>query len=215
MCAYIKDLSGKRFGNLQVLSLAPKSGRGTRWLCQCDCGNKTIVARNNLVYGNTKSCGCLVGKANSRKKYGEKSIQKEDSQTKRLYQIWQGMKARCYNKNNKDYKYYGKLGVSICSEWKDNFEEFYYWSMANGYKENLTIDRINNDKGYSPDNCRWVEQSEQKGNRRNVKMYEYNGESASLAEWARKMGISYKTLYARIHRNGYSIKKALEMPTKK
>lgn len=108
----------------------------------------------------------------------------------RLYNIFRGMKKRCYNKNCKDFYKYGGRGITVCDEWKDSFQAFYDWSIANGYFDNLTIDRIDNNKGYSPDNCRWVDIKTQSNNTRKNVFLTYNGETMTLAEWGEK--IKYK-----------------------
>lgn len=161
-----KDLTGRRYGRLTVICRAENTKHGSaQWLCQCDCGNKKIV-RSASLNGNTKSCGCLYkdtreGLGRSRRKY-------ECGSNHRLYHIWQGMKYRCINKNGRRYKDYGGRGITVCDEWKNNFQSFYEWSVANGYREDLSIDRIDNDKGYCPENCRWATALEQRKNRRDT-----------------------------------------------
>ena len=160
----LKDLTGQTFGKLIVIKrIGNKNNkRGARWLCQCSCGNYHEVSSNSLIQGLVKSCGCLF--ANRRKRNPE--VSDKEFSKERLYQIWTGMKARCYNKNHKDYKYCGFKGVIVCSEWKDNFKAFYDWSLANGYEDDLTIDRIDTFGNYEPSNCRWITISEQQMNRR-------------------------------------------------
>ena len=126
----------------------------------------------------------------------------------RLYNIFQGMKKRCYNKHRKDFYEYGGRGISICDEWLNDFQTFYDWSMSNGYDDNLTIDRIDNDKGYSPANCRWVDIKTQSNNTRKNVYLGYNGETMTLAEWSRKLNINRNTLKAR-YRKGWSDKDCL------
>ena len=151
----IINLSGQRFGRLIALSnTGKKCGAHLIWLCKCDCGKLVEVLGDNLRSGNTKSCGCL------RKEivtiHGDSRI--------RLYYIWHSMKARCYNSNNNNYKYYGERGIKVCKEWKNNYMMFKNWALANGYKEGLTIDRIDNDGNYCPENCRWLTKSENSRN---------------------------------------------------
>ena len=144
------ELSGKRFGKLVVVERAS----GCNWLCKCDCGNQTIARSDLLQSGRKKSCGC------NRSKHGMTGT--------RIYRIYKGMKERCLNKNIKLYEYYGGRGIGICPEWlgKDGFINFYNWSMENGYSDMLSIDRINPNSDYSPQNCRWVTDEIQQRNKR-------------------------------------------------
>ena len=141
----IKDLTGKKFGNLTAMKPI-KTGNSVKWECICDCGNKVSAYGYDLQRGRVVSCGCRKVKHGYR--------------YKRLYSIWQSMKKRCLNPNHKFYKYYGGKGISVCSEWMDDFSTFKNWSIANGYDDCLTIDRINSNAGYSPDNCQWITSAE-------------------------------------------------------
>lgn len=134
------------------------------WLCLCDCGNQHICRGRVLRLGTTVSCGCLNQELRA------KRSRKHGKRRSRLYGVWTSMKIRCYNPRNNRYKYYGGRGITVCDEWLHDFQAFYDWSMANGYDENAprgkcTIDRIDNDKGYSPDNCRWVDMKVQSSNK--------------------------------------------------
>ena len=180
------DLTGKRFGKWTVLSRADNKGTETMWNCVCDCGCSRAVSGNNLRSGCSKSCGC------SFLKHGKKGT--------RLYNIWGGMKARCYRKSHVWYKRYGGRGITVCDEWLNDFQAFHDWAMANGYEDNLTIDRIDNNKGYQPDNCRFVTQAQQVRNRCNSQKAVINGEEKSLYEWAEMYGLSYQTVYRRCER---------------
>ena len=122
----------------------------------------------------------------------------------RLFNIWAGMKNRCYNKNKKEYSRYGEKGIGICDEWRNNFMNFYRWALSNGYKENLTLDRIKNDKGYSPENCRWADRKTQTLNRSVTKFIEIDGKQYTVPDLSRIYGININCLYARARRHGYS-----------
>lgn len=164
----LKDLVGKQFGKLTVVSrgddyVSPRRHKHhVRWNCVCECGNKTLVSSNQLLSGKTKSCGCL--RTGNLKHGGRRD---------RLYGVYANMKDRCYNKNNVHYSYYGGRGVTICEEWLSSYAVFKEWAYKNGYDDSAdygkcTIDRIDVDKGYSPNNCRWVDMKVQSNNRRNV-----------------------------------------------
>lgn len=156
----IIDLTGKRFGRLTVIEKAEKKDKYNNiyWNCKCDCGNFRCVSTRNLNRGDTKSCGCLKheSKTTIHGKYKE-----------RIHKEWRGILHRCKNPSASHYENYGGRGISVCDEWsgKDGFINFYKWSMENGYSDNLTLDRKDNDKGYSPDNCRWVTHMENCHNR--------------------------------------------------
>ena len=160
----IKDLTGKRFGRLTVVSFAGRNKYNrSLWNCLCDCGNQKIVNSNSLKRGLTKSCGCLDKEKHithpNRTTHGECGT--------RLYRIWQGMISRCYNPNTPSYqKWYGSKGVTVCDEWRYNFWIFRNRAVLHGYKDNLTIDRIDPYGNYEPSNCRWATFQEQTHNKR-------------------------------------------------
>ena len=196
--AKLKDLTGQKFGRLTVIERSGNSNcRKTMWLCKCDCGNELTVVGENITNGRTKSCGCL------RK---ERAHGKSDT---RLHRIWTGMKTRCYNPNHHEAHNYSGRGIAVCDEWKNSFTAFYAWAVKNGYADNLTLDRIDNDKGYSPDNCRWVTLREQNSNRRNNHLITHNGKTQTISQWAAELGIKRVTLQARIQRYHWDIEKAL------
>ena len=204
------SLIGKRFERLTVESRAedyvsPSGNKHCRYLCVCDCGNKKIVYKEHLTSGRTKSCGCLK-KENGRPTHREIHT--------RLYKIWGNMCNRCSNRANPAWKNYGGRGIVVCEEWK-SYEKFREWAYTNGYSDNLSIDRIDNDKGYSPDNCRWVDSYTQANNKRNNHVVEYNGESRTLAEWANYLNIPYRTLHHRVVGLGWDVDRAFTQPLRK
>lgn len=189
----INDLTGQRFGRLAVVERAGRNARRhATWLCRCDCGNSSIVAGTDLLSGNTKSCGCYHDDVSRvlRTKHG--------AYGKKLYYVWSSMKMRCINPKNKAYKNYGARGVTVCDEWLHSFEVFQRWALVNGYEDGLSLDRIDNNAGYNPSNCRWVTRDVQNNNRRDNRLVEYDGQVRTVAEWARITGLPYEALRRRI-----------------
>lgn len=212
-----QDLTGKKFGRLTVIERAesrrkPCGSVIIMWLCECDCEkkNRAIVAGAELKSGDTKSCGCY------RKEYVAQKSTKHGRKHDRVYRIWQTMKTRCGNSNNKDYALYGAEGKVVCEEWCDKengSSNFIKWALSNGYKENLELERIDNTRGYSPNNCRWATRKEQMNNTRRNCYITYNGERYTLQELADNYKINRSTLKYRLNK-GWSIEKALTTPTK-
>lgn len=188
------DLTGKRFGRLVVVSRVESDKRGeVQWLCRCDCGNEPIATGNHLRRGYTNSCGCL-----SRERTVDTHRTHGGTGT-RLFYVWSSMKGRCQNKNDKAYPNYGGRGIEVYGEWKDSFEAFRDWALDNGYEEGLTIDRIDNNDSYSPENCRWVTLREQNRNKRTNVNMSIGGVTKCLKEWAEVFHINYGTFKARYH----------------
>lgn len=197
----LKDITGQRFSRLIAIKYIGQS----KWLCKCDCGNQKIIDGRKLRKGETKSCGCLSleqAKINFQKNY----YTHKQSKT-RLYQIWKGIKNRCKNPNAPKYKIYGLRGIKVCNEWQ-NFEPFYNWAISSGYKDDLSIDRIDVNGNYEPNNCQWVDMKTQQRNRRNNHLLTYNDKTLCISEWAEIYNLKPLTLLARINR-GWSIEKAL------
>lgn len=205
--SHFEDITGKRFGRLTVIKFIPQEERKARqydWWCKCDCGNEIKANASKLKTGAQQSCGCL--KAEMKNYLGDKT-RKYKYSCRRLYIIYKQMLSRCLNSTDKRYGDYGGRGISVCNDWIDNYDTFAEWAFQNGYDEKAkkgvcTLDRIDVDKGYSPDNCRWITNQKQQNNRRNNVYLEYNGKKQSLAEWAREYNIPYGTLYGGIKRYG-------------
>lgn len=194
-----KDLTDKKIGRLTVIkrvdNIFQKNGKPvTRWLCQCECGNIKIIRADTLGRG-TNSCGCLKNELNKKKRTNN------PVKPKRLYRIWCCMKSRCYNKNLKAYKDYGMRGIQVCKEWLNDFRKFENWALNNGYQENLTIDRIDNDGNYEPSNCRWITREMQNKNKRNNIYVIYNGKKILLKDYAKEKNINYQFLHSKYIRN--------------
>lgn len=188
-----KDLTGQKFGYLTVLSVDIPTKYGYKWKCLCDCGKQVSVLGTNLTTHNTLSCGCL------QKKYAKKThLQHGDnphSNPSRLYRCWADMRTRTKNKKYKGAKYYSSRGVECCEEWETylNFKE---WALNNGYNDELTLDRINVNGNYCPENCRWTTRKEQNRNKRNT--LKYNG--VPIAQLCEDFNIKYATLMQRVYR---------------
>ncbi len=207
------DLTGQRYGRLVVLHEAPKDGRAhSRWVCQCDCGNTFVTSTPNLRNGDTQSCGCL------RKERASETHKMHGDAKSVLYKRWKAMRKRCYNPNNADYPHYGGRGIRVCDEWQ-NYVNFREWAIQNGYTDDnskyLSLDRINVDGDYSPDNCRFVSMKVQCNNRTNNKRILIDGQSYTISELADKMNLKYTTLYARLRRdiNKKDLETIINFPT--
>lgn len=195
------DLTGQKFGRLTVIGVDDKNTRKTYFVCECDCGKIKSVRADSLVCGAIRSCGCM--KKEQDRINLEANHSHKMSKT-RLYEIWQCMKKRCYNPHDARYDRYGGRGITVCDEWKTDFSAFCKWAMETGYTENLTIDRIDNSKSYSPDNCRWSNQQEQARNRdSNIKITIGNA-TKTLTEWCEIFELDYRTILARYHRNKFT-----------
>lgn len=197
------DITGNRYGKLVVIERADSIVPGvTVWKCLCDCGNYTVVRGGNLKSGAVKSCGCTHHqKANTIRK-----------QNLRLYGIYHKMRSRCNNPNCPAYKDYGERGISVCAEWDSSFSVFFEWAMESGYADTLTIERIDVNGNYCPENCKWITKSEQANNRRTCKLFTYNGKTQNLAQWCNELNLSYKNIYSRIFQKGWSFERAISTP---
>jgi hypothetical protein len=218
---HYNDLTGQKFGRLEVLRLdhkqqkinknGVKTGNVYYWLCKCECGNLKVVRGVHLSKGLIQSCGCLQKETIAQISKEKRTTHNQSNN--RIYGIYKHIQHRCYLTTDKDYVNYGKRGITMCDEWKNNFMSFYDWAMSNGYKENLTIDRIDVNGNYEPNNCRWVTREQQNKNTRRTIKITFNGETHNLREWSNILNISYWTLKDRLNR-GWSFERTLSTPVK-
>lgn len=201
-CLKINDLTGKRYGKLFVAERLRTDEYGKTWYrCKCDCGNENIVSQSNLIKNHALSCG----------KYGCKKTNKTHGMRQsELYHKYYDIHTRC---NRKDNPLYGGRGISVCEEWSgpDGFVAFMEWSLANGYKEGLSLDRIDVNGNYCPENCRWITWEAQQRNKRTNHMITHDGETHPACEWGEITGIPARTILMRIKR-GWTVERALTEP---
>lgn len=197
------DIAGRRFGRL--IAIKPekyKIGRKTIWLCICDCGNETRASIDKLNSGEKKSCGCLKKSKAVENLKKIKKVHSTHNQSKtRLYNIYTHMKGRCNNQNNKKYSCYGARGIKVCKEWLESYEKFAAWAKLNGYSDGLTIERIDVNGDYSPQNCKWISMKDQCHNKQNTIRIDDNGELLSVKDFSNKYSIPEKTVFWRISHN--------------
>lgn len=211
------DLTGQRFGKLVVIGRNESKKYKNRplWQCKCDCGNITNVPTSALRSGNTKSCGCgqrekLAERNRLSAKHGAKRIGNEE----RLYNIWEQMRYRCQRKSHEAYKYYGAKGIKVCDEWETDYAAFKKWAEANGYKDNLSIDRIDSSGDYCPQNCRWANAKTQANNRTNNVLITYKGKTQTVTEWSEETGLSRRIIDYRLNA-GWEVPRIFEQPGKR
>lgn len=190
------DLSGHRYGKLTVISREPSGRYGCRWKCLCDCGAEMVATAGAMRAAKVLSCGCAqrLAAADSCR---ERSTTHGMART-RLYTIWRAMKARCERPGSASYPGYGGRGITVCAEWSASFETFMSWAICHGYAAALSIDRIDFNGNYAPDNCRWATPIQQSNNRRSSRMITYSGRTMSATQWARETGVKAGTIMARI-----------------
>lgn len=200
------DMTGKHFGRLTVLGrsesqYALQHPNKVYWDCLCDCGNTKIVEGYNLRNGCVRSCGCLFSD----------SVTTHGESKSRLYKVWSSMKARCGNKNDRAYRFYGGKGVSVCSEWL-SYENFAQWAKSSGYHVGLCIDRIDSSKNYCPENCRWITQSEN-SSRTATRLLTVNGTTLNYRQWQERIGMGKMSVAHWVERHGeeYAVKRIAAM----
>lgn len=173
----------------------PSGAHRPMWWCRCSCGNERAFLASNLLRGTSLSCGCLQKELLSKRKLTHGGYANKE----KLYSVWLGMRKRCCCETESHFKYYGACGIKVCAEWVNDYSVFRTWSLENGYREGLSIDRIDVNGDYSPQNCRWATATVQQNNRRTCINLTYNGETHTLKEWSRIRNIKYPTLYQRYH----------------
>ena len=199
----IYRLEGQRFGRWTVIEQCGVDHRGEKmYRCQCDCGNISVVRSSNLRDGRSSSCGCFANELVSKR---SKTHGMTDT---RLFRIWSGIKRRCFTTTDYHYKWYGARGISMCDEWKNSFQIFYNWAISNGYREDLSIDRVDNNGNYEPSNCRWITHAEQMRNQGKNIMLTYNGKTLCAMDWSKETGMSDATIRWR-KKHGWSDERTL------
>jgi hypothetical protein len=194
------DLTSIRVGRLTVLHRGKNIAKQPSWVCLCDCGNETQVVASSLKSARTRSCGCL------RTEVTKKTMTTHGLTNSPEYGIWSAMKKRCYDTNNQDYKNYGGRGITVCDRWVNSFANFYadLGAKPNAY----SLDRIDVNGNYEPSNCKWSSLEKQANNKTTSAFYTLNGETNTIAQWARKMNIKPTLLRKRLC-NGMDISKAI------
>ncbi len=195
---------GRKFGRLTVIGITREKNK-CWFICNCDCGKRTRTYYYTILNGTAKSCGCY------KKEVLQALLGKYDPKDKRLACIWKGMRQRCFNEKFPNYKDYGGRGITVCDEWND-FNVFKDWAYANGYTDGLTIERVDNNNGYSPDNCRWADMKTQNNNKRNNTRLTLHGKTKTLSMWCDEYGMKYSVVYQRVHTYGWDLETALKTP---
>lgn len=183
------DLTGLKFNHLLVLRQDESTDKNSRWLCQCDCGNIVSRSRQVLIKDRTFSCGCLDRRKGINRTHGMSKTP--------IYKVWANLRKRCKISRGKDYPHYKGKGITVCEEWDNDFLSFYNWSIQNGYKKGLTIDRIDVNGNYEPSNCRWITNTEQQTNKAKTVKICVDGEEIPLAVLCRERDFPYKKAHRR------------------
>ncbi len=198
------DITGLRSGRLVAIKRVPSNGGAAMWLARCDCGSEIVTSCSKLRTHHTKSCGCFK-RDRSRKSL---TTHNGKSEHPRLYRIWMHMRSRCNNTRAPMFYRYGARGIKLCPQW-DDFATFRDWALSSGYRDDLSIERDDNDKNYEPSNCRWIPLSEQAGNRSMNTMVEYRGVTQCVAYHARDIGVDADLVRSRL-RAGWDVVTAFE-----
>lgn len=209
MANRIYDLTGKKFGRWTVLERAGNDAqKAATWRCRCECGSEKVVRGYALRYGHTKSCGCLQSEQIAKRNM------KHGGSRSHIYMVWDGMRKRCYNPNEPAYKNYGGRGIRVCDEWLNSFVAFREWAIENGYSDGLSIDRIDVNGNYCPENCRWSDAKTQCNNRRTNRYITFNEENHTISEWSAISGIPQDVIRYRL-KAGWGVKRALTEKVRK
>jgi len=198
----MNDITGNKYHRLTAMNNTEPYNRNEThhyWRFLCDCGHEKVIRRDHVLSSKIRSCGCLAREGNN-KKHGHTGT--------RLYNIWTHIISRTENRTNPGWKDYGGRGITICAEWRNNFSEFYRWAITNGYIDGLTIERINVNGGYSPNNCAWIPLASQNENKTNTVYLTYNGKKQSVKKWSEEIGTPIKTICNRLY-SGWSTDEAL------
>lgn len=206
-----EDVTGQKFGRLTALRRTGTKSNNAIWECVCECGVVKEYRLNQLKAGKTRSCGCLQIELTIERSTTHGHSKRED--TTDTYGIWCKIKNRCFSPNNSAYKNYGGRGITMCDRWKDSFENFLE-DMGERPSKNHSIDRVDNEKGYEPGNCKWVTRAEQSRNTRRNVWVEFNGQNKTICDWADDLGINRSTLVYRIVKAGWEVEKAFTTPIK-
>ncbi|MEX0314726.1 MAG: hypothetical protein AB3N18_11155 [Allomuricauda sp.] len=198
MPSKINIASGTKFNRWTVLKECPKVSRRTKFLCKCECGTIRSVASHSLISGGSKSCGCLSSEITRKRNFIH------GLSNSKLFFVWSSMKQRCQSQTDLGYVNYGGRGIKVCAEWIE-FKPFYDWAIKNGYREGLTLDRINNNGHYEPSNCRWTTRKVQNYNKRDNRILTYNGKRLFLSEWAKELNITVSGLINRLKKHPIEI----------
>ena len=200
-----QDLVGMRFGRLTVKENVGRDDSGnTLWRCTCDCGGETVTRSYTLKSGKAQSCGCL------RREKIVASVKRHGDSRSRLYQIWRSMRGRCNRKTHKHYYLYGGNGIRVCDEWNNDYVPFMEWAHANGYSDELTLDRIDPNGNYEPSNCRWITMHDQARNKSTNVIVSYHGKTGCLTDMCRELNVNKVTVRSRMRAHGLTFEEAID-----
>lgn len=205
-----KDMVGKKYNMLTVIERLPNQGTTAMYLCKCDCGNTRICRGVNLRTGRVKDCGCVSQKIRAKHIREHSSLRKHGDSKSSLYAVWCSMKARCYRPTDKGFAGYGKRGITVCDNWKNSYSSFRKWALENGYKKGLSIERIDVNGNYCPENCKWIPLKDQSLNKRNTRKIYYKGIGKTASEWSLIFPLSKHGIYNYAKDNNWQLEPYLK-----